>query len=517
MQSVSQHDFARIPSPSIQRSKFDRSHGYKTTFDAGTLFPIFYDEMLPGDSCTLNATFFARLNTPIVPFMDNAYLETFFFEVPVRQVWANWEKFNGEQDNPEDSTDFLIPTMTSPATTGYLVGSLADYFGIPTGVPDLEHSSLPFRCYNHIYNTWFRDQNLIDRVPHTVGDGPDLPAEYIVRNRGKRHDYFTSSLPWPQKSDSGSVTIPLGDRAPINADGSQGDVITVGLNTTTNIRNISTDTSVANIATTASGTAPLYADLTDATAATINQLRQSIAVQRLFEKDARGGTRYIEVIKAHFNVTSPDLRLQRPGFLGGGRSPVNISPVAQTQASAETTDTPQGNLAATGTITASGHGFTKSFTEHTIVIGIANVRADLTYQRGLERSWSRQTRFDFYWPELSTIGEQTVLQKEIFASGVPAEDDLVFGYQERFAEYRYKPSLITGKFRSVDPQSLDFWHLSQDFAAAPVLGEAFISENVPFDRVIATPDEPQFKLDSYFNFICARPMPMYGIPGLDKL
>ena len=261
----------------------------------------------------------------------------------------------------------------------------------------------------------------------------------------------------------------------------------------------------------------LFADLSEATAATINQLRQSIAVQRLFEKDARGGTRYIEVIKSHFNVTSPDLRLQRPGFLGGGRTPVNISPVAQTQASAETTDTPQGNLAAIGTISATGHGFTKSFTEHTIIIGMAMVRADLTYQRGLERSCSRQTRFDFYWPELSTIGEQTVLQKEIFASGNPLEDDLVFGYQERFAEYRYKPSLITGKFRSIDPQSLDYWHLSQDFAVAPTLSESFISENPPFDRVIATPDEPQFKLDSYFNFICARPMPMYGIPGLDKL
>ena len=518
MQSVSQHDFARIPSPSIQRSKFDRSHGFKTTFDAGKLFPIFYDEALPGDSFSLNSTFFARLNTPVVPIMDNMYLETFFFEVPVRQVWHNWKKFNGEQHNPGDSTDYLIPTTTSPIG-GYTAHSLGDYFGIPTEVDNLEHSVLPFRAYNHIYNTWFRDQNLQNQVTLHEGDGPDPSTDYTVLSRGKRHDYFTSALPWPQKSDSGSVSIPLGSRAPVAADVSQGDEISFRNSALTSWKSMST--SAANLTPNGVGSGleefELYADLSVATAATINQLRQSIAVQRLFEKDARGGTRYIEVIKSHFNVSSPDLRLQRPGFLGGGRSTVNISPIAQTQASSETTDTPQGNLAATGTITGSGHGFTKSFTEHTIIIGLACVRADLTYQRGLERSWSRQTRFDYYWPELSTIGEQEVLQKEIFASGIPAEDDLVFGYQERFAEYRYKPSLITGKFRSIDAQSLDYWHLSQDFAVAPTLSDAFISENPPVDRVIATPDEPQFKMDAYFNLNCARPMPMYGIPGLDKL
>jgi len=519
MQSVSQHDFARIPSPSIQRSKFDRSHGFKTTFDAGKLFPIFYDEALPGDSFSLNSTFFARLNTPIVPIMDNMYLETFFFEVPVRQVWDNWQKFNGEQDNPGDSTDYLIPTTTSPAG-GYEAHSLGDYFGIPTEVGGLEHSVLPFRAVNHIYNTWFRDQNLQDQVPVHKGDGPDPSEDYIVLSRGKRHDYFTSSLPWPQKSDSGSVALPLGTRAPIGSDApSTGAVSILNANAGNNYRTL--DSSGPELQPNAFSTGipqnALFADLSEATAATINQLRQSIAVQRLFEKDARGGTKYIEVIKSHFNVNSPDLRLQRPGFLGGGRSTVNISPIAQTQSSGPQSDTPLGNLAATGTITGSGHGFTKSFTEHTIIIGLACVRADLTYQRGLERSWSRQTRFDFYWPELSTIGEQEVLQKEIFASGDPTEDDLVFGYQERYAEYRYKPSMITGKFRSIDAQSLDYWHLSQDFEVAPTLSDAFISENPPVDRVIATPDEPQFKMDAYFNLNCARPMPMYGIPGLDKL
>jgi len=518
MQSISQKNFARVQPPQIQRSSFDRSSGFKTTFDGNKLFPIFYDEALPGDTFKLNASFFCRLNTPIVPIMDNAYLNTFFFEVPVRQVWSNWKRFNGEQVTPGDSTDYLIPTMTSPAG-GYQIGSLADYFGIPTGVDNLEHSALPFRAYALIWNEWFRDQNLQNPLLFSpTSDGPDSPAAYPVKSRGKRHDYFTSSLPWPQKSDTGSVSIPLGTRADILQDSAVGDNlgIRLGSNPADPVWLIAAETNPQALEI-GSTVVPegMYADLTNATAATINQLRQSIAVQRLFEKDARGGTRYIEVIKQHFGVSSPDLRLQRPGYLGGGQSALNVSPVAQTQATSETV-TPQGNLAAIGTVSGSGHGFTKSFTEHTIIIGLAQVRADLTYQKGLERSWSRQTRFDFFWPELATIGEQTVLQKEIFAQGT-ADDDIVFGYQERFAEYRYKPSLITGLFRSSAATSLDYWHLSQDFATPPVLGDQFIQDNPPIDRVIATPDEPQFKMDAYFNLQCARPMPLYGIPGLPRI
>jgi len=522
MQSISQKDFAKIPAPQIARSSFDRSNGFKTTFDAGDLIPIFYDEALPGDTFNMNAAFFARLNTPIVPIMDNMYFQTFFFEVPVRQLWTNWKKFNGEQTNPDDSTDFIIPQLSSPAG-GWTEGSLGDFFGLPTDV-DITTSALPFRAYNHIYSEWFRDQNLQNSASRVVGDGPDDTVWYPLRQRGKRHDYFTSALPWPQKSDSGAVTIPLGTTAPVITDNTppgveqESNQAYGGVLQTVNGQ---TDIHISG------GPAPgvdslvwrntgMQADLTEATAATINQLRQSIAVQRLFEKDARGGTRYIEVIKSHFGVTSPDLRLQRPGYLGGGRTTINISPVAQTQASAETTATPQGNLAAVGTMSANGHGFTKSFTEHTIIIGLACVYADLTYQRGIERSWSRKTRFDFYWPELAQIGEQEILNKEIFAQGTAADDD-VFGYQERFAEYRYKPSLITGRFRSTSAQSLDVWHLSQDFQTLPVLGDTFIKENPPVDRVVAVNTEPQFKLDAHFSLKCARPMPMYGIPGLTRI
>ena len=524
MRSVKQSHFAIAPSANIQRSSFDRTSGYKTTLDAGPLVPFFVDEALPGDTFKLNASIFARLNTPIVPILDNMYFETFFFEVPVRQLWDNWERFNGAQDNPGDSTDFLIPQASTPGA-GYAIHTLGDYFGLPTGVSNLSVSALPFRAYNHIYNTWFRDQNLQDSVPDNRGNGPDLSNQYNLLNRGKRHDYFTSALPWPQKSDSGSVQIPLGQTAPVETTGeaielyNQTETQNMHIQSSANL-NFGSGSSAGEAAAAFGDQTGLYADLSEATSATINQLRQSIAVQRLFEKDARGGSRYIEVVLNHFKVRSPDLRLQRPGFLGGGKTAINITPVAQTSdqlAGGPGAETPQGNLAAFGTISANNHGFTKSFSEHTIIIGLCNIRADLTYQNGINRMWSRLTRFDHYWPELATIGEQEILNKEIYATGIPEEDDAVWGYQERFAEYRYKPSMITGQMRSVEDDSLDYWHLSQDFDELPPLNSDFITEDPPVDRVIATPDEPQFKLDAYFNLKCARPMPMFGIPGLDKL
>jgi hypothetical protein len=516
-----QHTFSRAPQASIPRSQFDRSHGHKTTFDAGYLIPIYIDEALPGDTFNLHMTAFARLATPLTPFMDNLYMDSFFFAVPYRLVWDNWEKFNGSQDNPGDSTSFIIPTMTSTAVTGYLASSLHDYFGIPTEVPGLVHSSLWHRSYNLIWNQWFRDENLQNSVVVDKDNGPDSPTDYVLLQRGKRYDYFTSCLPFPQKGTA--VSLPLGTTAPVKSDGNL-----VYFNQGTNDRNPIMTSGSATVSWASNPTATggvkagqvanlsatgYVADLTAATAATINQLRQAFQIQKLYERDARGGTRYTEIVRSHFGVISPDARLQRPEYLGGGSSPVIVSPIAQTSAS-DTQPTPLGNLAAYGTCTLNGHGFIKSFTEHCLIIGLVSVRADLNYQQGLNRMFSRSTRFDFYWPALSHIGEQSVLNKEIYADA-SANDALTFGYQERYAEYRYKPSIVTGQFRSNFATPLDSWHLAQNFVALPVLNASFIVEAPPIDRVKALAGTyPDFLFDSWIKVHCARPMPVYSVPGL---
>lgn len=515
--------FSQVPRASIQRSTFNRSHNHKTTFDAGFLVPVLVDEVLPGDTFKVRGNIFARLATPIVPVMDDIYLDFFFFFVPNRLLWTNWERFMGQQDNPDDSIDFLVPTLDAGALTPSNVGTIYDYFGLPIGIgsakPVLDVNALPFRAYNRIWNEWFRDQNLQDSITVPLGDGPDNPTTYALKRRGKRHDYFTSCLPWPQKGPSSMVPIIA------EASGAGPEFTVSGLANPPGSGMLSaaaagSPADVTWVSGTTSHPGGALEWLDPRLGATINTLRQAFQIQRLLERDARGGTRYIELLKSHFGVTSPDYRLQRSEYLGGGEIQVNINPVAQTSGSPSDLQTgysatPQANLAAYGTV-GGKVGFTKSFTEHGYIIGLMSARTPMVYQQGVNRMWRRRTRYDFYWPAFASLGEQAVLGEELNHQGSDAVDKAVWGYQERWAEYRYFPSKVTGKFRTgSDPAPLDFWHLAQDFGATtPVLGPAFIEENPPIARIIAVPSEPHFLFDSYWDMQCTRPMPTYSIPGM---
>lgn len=524
---ATQHSFAKVPTATIPRSVFNRSHTHKTTFLEGYLIPFYVDEVLPGDTHSCRLTAFVRLSTLLFPIMDNMYFETFFFFVPNRLIWSHWPNFNGEQVNPADSTSYTLPQFTAfkPAAL-----SLHDYMGVPPqSVNNIQFTSMFARAYNKIWNDCFRDENLQNSVTVDLGDGPDNSANYVLLQRGKRHDYFTSCLPWPQKiNDGGTLNLPLQGTAPVLPntatttsptfyDGShtgnqQKLYIQAGGATPPNY--ISGDPGSATVGDLTWKDPGLYANLAGATGVTINELRQAFQIQKMYERDARGGTRYIEIIKSHFGVDSPDARLQRSEYLGGGHTPLNIHPVAQTSGTGMTGETtPQANLAAFGTCSVVNHGFTKSFTEHGIIIGLCCVRADITYQQGLSRMFSRSTRFDFYWPALSHIGEQSVLNKEIYCDG-SGNDSNVFGYQERSAEYRYKPSMVTGEFRSSYSTPLDAWHLAQNFGSLPTLNSTFIVENAPMSRILASGAVTHFLLDAFFSVKSARPMPVYAVPGL---
>lgn len=541
LKSVMTHQFSQAPQVDCPRSKFDRSCGYKTTFDSGYLIPFFVDEVLPGDTFDVNATIFARMATPIVPVMDNVFLDTFFFFVPLRLLWNNFQKFMGEQENPGDSTEYLCPIINAPSG-GFTVGSLFDYIGMPTGVNGIWMNAFIPRAYNRIYNEWFRDENLQNSVTLNLDDGPDSSSDYSLLRRGKRHDYFTSCLPWPQKGPA--VDLPLGTTAPIinNGPGFSGYVIQNDpANNFPSLGYLAIQPtgqpSIMRLGASAGDGTPtrgvgfdirplsgqddlgLYADLSNATSATINSLRQAFQLQKFYERDARGGTRYIEKILAHFGVKSPDARLQRSEYLGGSSNRLIMHQVEQ---NVENTSRPLGSLGAYGIFASDRNGFTKSFVEHGVIIGLLNVRADLTYQQGIDRMFSRRTMVDFYWPTFAHLGEQSVLNKEIFAQGssvvdtdgVTLIDDKTFGYQERNAEYRYKNSKITGQLRSSYAQSLDVWHLSQYFTNLPTLSSQFIEDNPPLDRCQAVQNEPQFILDAFIQNICIRPMPVYSVPGL---
>jgi hypothetical protein len=547
--------FSLAPHVDISRSRFDRSASLKTSFNVGDVIPFFLDEVLPGDTFSVDTSKVVRMQTLLTPMMDNVYLDTYYFFVPNRLVWDHWKQFCGENTEsawiPE--TEYTMPQITSPADSGWAVGTLADYFGIPTGVPGLSVSSLPFRAYALIMNEWFRDQNLQDPLVVPTDDSTvagvntgtfvtDVAKGGKPFIAAKYHDYFTSCLPSPQKGPD--VLIPsatAGEYPVVPRSNLVPDSLLDGTRYSAKIYDAEDDasktragigfyvsddgltgrqtTGILNTPSGRTGSVPvinnLWAVASGGLGATINQLRLAFQIQKFYEQQARGGSRYTEVIRSFFGVTSPDARLQRPEYLGGNRVPINVNQIIQ-QSGTESSGTPQGTVVGQSLTTDSHSDFTKSFTEHGLIIGLMVARYDHTYQQGLNRLWSRKDKFDFYWPVFANIGEQPVKNKEIYAQG-NTKDDEVFGYQEAWADYRYKPNMVTGEMRSAYAQSLDVWHLADDYNALPTLSDAWIREDKStVDRVLAVQSSVSNQLfaDIYVKNLCTRPMPMYSIPGL---
>lgn len=526
---VSQEDASLIERADVPRSKFSGSWTHMTTFDAGYLVPFLVNEVLPGDHIRYDVTAYVRMATPLFPLFSNQRIDTFFFFVPNRLVWENWVRLMGEQDNPLGDTpdDFSVPQATTEPNEGFSLGSLADYFGLPTGpTPTAGWSvnALPFRAYYLIYNEWFRDQNLISKIMFPTGDGPDVDINTAaLLKRAKSHDYFTTCLPWPQKFTSPNV--PVGGLAPVlglaidtarvatagdpGGRDSAGDLTTawLGYYDASAAANLYVEATGAA----AQGSPKIFADLTQATGVTINQLRESFLIQQLLERDARGGTRYTEKVFAHFGVRSPDMRLQRPEYIGGGSTPLITTPIAQTAPG----DDPLGTLG--GATTAAGqHKASYAATEHGYIIGLINVRSELAYQQGIARHWSRRTQYDFYVPSLAGLGEQAVLRKEIYAVGDDGTlDNVVFGYQEPWHELRTSYSHVSGYFRSTLTTPIDQWHLAQEFSSPPTLGQTFIEDTPPMARVLAAgaqADGQQYLADILIRREAVRPLPMFGTP-----
>lgn len=544
--------FSLLPHVDISRSTFDRSHSLKTSFNAGDVVPFYVDEVLPGDSFHVTTSKVVRMPSLVTPFMDNIYLDTYFFFVPNRLVWEHWRELNGENTKsawlPE--TQYEVPQITAPEG-GWQIGTIADYMGIPTGVSGLSVNALPFRAYSLIMNEWFRDENLTDPLVIPTDDSTvagtngtdyitDVSKGGFPFKAAKYHDYFTSCLPSPQKGPD--VTVPVATAGPYpvstgptdipssmfpaeflhlgsSSNGSYGFTGHKGLSFGGNGTYGDNGLHMANGPGGVSGASYIPTNLyaypgEGAIATTINQLRMAFQIQKLYERDARGGTRYIEILKAHFGVTSPDARLQRPEYLGGNRVPINVNQIVQ---QSQTTDqSPQGTPVGLSLTSDTHSDFRKSFVEHGFVIGLMVARYDHTYQQGLERFWSRKDRFDYYWPVFANIGEQAVKNKEIYAQGT-AQDDEVFGYQEAWADYRYKPNRVTGEMRSQSSQTLDSWHLGDFYATLPSLSDTWIREDAKnIDRVIAVTSDitHQFFCDIYVNCRATRPMPLYSIPGL---